>query len=104
MGFANSVGIAQHIHRNVVKWSHSSGEKELRRDKPPTISKDMFRVYLDNWDEVRKVDASFAAEIEGQPSPAQVALRHRYSLLFPVIPRRLWRGASQLRARELTLM
>ena len=81
MGFVNSVGLAQHIHRNVVKWSHpkgTGGEKELRRDKPPTVAKEMFRVYLDNWDEVRKIDRSLAAEIEGHPFPAQVALRHRY--------------------------
>ena len=40
MGYVNSVGIAQHIHRNVVLRSMGSlsppmgGEVELRRDKP----------------------------------------------------------------------
>ena len=38
MGFANSVAIAQHIHRNVVRWSAEGmsppigGEGELRKD------------------------------------------------------------------------
>ena len=54
MGFLNSVGLAQHIHRNVVAWTlgrepaPGGGERELRRDRPPTVAKNLFRVYLDN--------------------------------------------------------
>ena len=87
MGWLNSVGLAQHVHRNVVRWSmatHGSlgtGERELRRDKPATVSPTMFRVYLDNWDEVRKLDTNLANEVEGEPSPAQLAVRQQYSVL-----------------------
>ena len=49
----------------------------MRRDMPRTVSKEMFRIYLDNWDEIRKVDRSLVTEVEGRPSPAQVALRHQ---------------------------
>eukprot|EP00435_Cladocopium_sp_Y103_P035832 s933_g9.t1 len=97
MGFINSVGLAQHIHRNVVRWSMQTGngaERELRRDKPPTHAKDLFRVYLDNWDEVRKVDKSLADEVEGRPSPAQVALRQQYSeLALPRHPKKAVEGS-----------
>ena len=87
MGFINSVGLAQHIHRNVVRWSLANcetdlgGEAELRRDRPAPMGKDLYRVYLDNWDEVRKVDKRFVEEIEGKPSLHQLALRQQYSLL-----------------------
>ena len=85
MGFANSVALAQHIHRNVVvRWSspdQMGGEKEMRRDMPPTISRDKFRVYLDNWDEIRKVDRALVSEVEGMPSLSQVALRHQYNVM-----------------------
>ena len=48
MGFVNSVGFGAtyNIHRHVVRWSspdQTGGEKEMRRDLPPTISKSMFR-------------------------------------------------------------
>ena len=85
MGFINSVGLAQHIHRNVVRWSLASsnsamaGEGELRRDRPAPMSQDVYRVYLDNWDEVRKVDKNLVRDIEGVPSAHQLALRHQYS-------------------------
>lgn len=85
MGFLNSVGLAQHIHRNVVGWalkkagSAGGGERELRRDRPPTVSRDLFRVYLDNWDQIRKVDRFLAAEIEGKPSEEQQAMRSEYA-------------------------
>ena len=79
MGFVNPVGVAQHIHRNVVRWislavePSGEAEKELRRDKGSTTSSDMFRVYLDNWDDLRKVDQQLVQEIEGKPSAHQLA-------------------------------
>ena len=81
MGWSNSVGLAQHIHRNVVRWKLEEtgmlgGEAELRRDKPSTLSATMFRIYLDNWDEIRRVDRHLAAEVEGHPSAQQLAIRH----------------------------
>ena len=66
----------------------------MRRDLPPTISKSMFRVYLDNWDEIGKVDRSLVGEVEGRPSPAQVALRHQYSsMALPRHPKKAVEGS-----------
>ena len=87
MGWLNSVGLAQHVHRNVVRWSMEAngslrgGEQEIRRDKPSTVSKTSFRVYLDNWDEIRKVDKHLVQDIEGEPSPGQLAMRQQYGIL-----------------------
>ena len=58
MGFLNSVSIAQHVHRNVIRWSAAGmepmigGEGELRRDKGFSSSDSLYRVYLDNFDQV----------------------------------------------------
>ena len=87
MGFVNSVGLAQHIHRNVIKWSLESmgtttgAEREIRRDRPGSSAKDLYRTYLDNWDQVRKVDAALVADVEGQPTAHQLALRAEYQRL-----------------------
>lgn len=95
MGFINSVGLAQHIHRNVIRWTldkatpGEGGERELRRDRPAPVHADMFRVYLDNWDQIRKVDKALVSEVEGTPSVEQLALRHQYSELeLPRHPRK----------------
>ena len=56
MGFVNSVSIAQHVHRNIVRWSATAcsdgigGEQELRKDKGIPSSESLYRVYLDNFD------------------------------------------------------
>ena len=86
MGWSNSVGLAQHIHRNIVEWSMTGlqagfGEQELRRDRTTPLVPRMHRVYLDNWDEIRRVDKHLVEEVEGAPSPHQLALRHQYELL-----------------------
>eukprot|EP00435_Cladocopium_sp_Y103_P010308 s267_g2.t1 len=84
MGFVNSVAIAQHVHRNVVRQCMGSlsppvgGECELRRDRVFSSSPVLFRVYLDNFDELRKVDKLTAALVEGSPSPEVVHLREAY--------------------------
>ena len=87
MGFLNSVGIAQHVHRNIVRWSgsHASvklgGECEMRKDKPPSSSRDLFRVYLDNFDQVEKLDPQTASIVKGTPSAQVLQLRHDYEAL-----------------------
>ena len=84
MGWLNSVGIAQHIHRNVVRRCLSKvspvvgGESELRRDRAFTSSSYLFRIYLDNFDELRKVDRRTAELIEGCPSERVLAIRDTY--------------------------
>lgn len=84
MGFVNSVGIAQHVHRNVVRWAAAGmsppvgGEGEMRRDKGHSWSPSLFRVYLDNFDQLQKVDRRLAGLLEGQPSAQTLALRAGY--------------------------
>ena len=84
MGYLNSVGIAQHIHRNVVRSAMGSlasplgGEAELRRDRPFSHSHNLFRVYLDNYDQLMKVDKRTALLLQGQPSEVILGLREAY--------------------------
>ena len=84
MGFLNSVGIAQHIHRNIIKKSMGNfkgvigGESEIRRDKPQSSRSDLFRVYLDNFDQLRKVDRRLASVIEGKVSEVVEEVRSGY--------------------------
>ena len=84
MGFANSVGIAQHIHRNIIKKSLGKyphgigGESEIRRDRPQPQGRDLFRIYLDNFDELKKVDKSLSQCIEGQVSEVVHGVREAY--------------------------
>ena len=60
MGFANSVGRSQHVHRNVIKWAgahHQAGlrgEQEIRRDQGFPAGPNLFRIYLDNYDQLEK--------------------------------------------------
>ena len=99
MGFINSVGLAQHIHRNVCRWSAPDepegwgAQREMRRDRPATVSKEIFRIYLDNWDGLRKVDRDLASDVEGKPSAHQLALRAQYEeLQLPRHPKKSVEG------------
>ena len=84
MGFVNSVGIAQHIHRNVVKKAMGSLQPplssgaELRRDRAFSSAPHLYRIYLDNFDELLKTDARTAELIQGTPSDVAQALRKVY--------------------------
>ena len=86
MGFINSVSIAQHIHRLVVRRCAGQlhpplgGECELRRDRPCSTSAHTFRVYLDNFDELRKISRTAAEILEGTPSQLALALREEYEV------------------------
>lgn len=81
MGWVNSVAIAQHIHRNVVRSCLGllspprRGECELRRDRLFSSSPKLFRVYLGNFDELIRVDKRIAGVIAGTPSPEVQHLR-----------------------------
>eukprot|EP00435_Cladocopium_sp_Y103_P029073 s976_g7.t1 len=84
MGFINSVAVAQHVHRNVVRRCMGSlrpplgGECELRRDRTFSRSPHLFRVYLDNFDELKKTDRATALLLEGTPSSEVQHLREAY--------------------------
>ena len=95
MGFLNSVAIAQHVHRNVIKKCLGSfpfsigGEAEIRRDRVAPEGNDLYRIYLDNFDEMRKVDVKLAQEIEGQLSPLVTELREVYQEMgLPIHPKK----------------
>ena len=84
MGFLNSVGIAQHIHRRIILQSVGSyphglgGESEVRRDRVQSSSNHLFRIYLDNFDELRKVQKDVAMAIEGNASSLVEEVRVEY--------------------------
>ena len=103
MGFANSVGIAQHVHRNVIGWANQGGEQgvgpegEIRKDKGFPSSSTRFRIYLDNFDQLEVVDAKLASLIQGTPSAQVLAVRQTYERLN--LPRHPKKGvARELRA------
>ena len=81
MGCVNSVAIAQqqHIHRNAVRHAAVRnfppilGEQGLRKDKGPTSSKELFRIYLDNFDELTRKDM-----VQGVESFMVATLRGEY--------------------------
>eukprot|EP00438_Fugacium_kawagutii_P010787 Skav220899 [mRNA] locus=scaffold3880:174086:177691:+ [translate_table: standard] len=85
MGFLNSVSLAQHVHRNLVTWSSESQEgnanppsAELRKDLPFTVQNPLWRVYLDNFDLLEKVEATEMVEKSGTMAPGVLALRQQY--------------------------
>ena len=87
MGFVNSVSIAQHIHRNIIRMSamrcqpQIGGEREMRKDKGMSSSSNLFRIYLDNFDLVEKTDPATAALIEGTPAEQVLQLRKDYEAM-----------------------
>ena len=105
MGFLNSVSVAQHIHRNVVRWAAQSGdppvgaEKELRKDRVMSSAADLYRVYLDNFDALEKVDAELAGQIKGTVKPQVETLREMY--LERGLPRRPKKAAERVTLGEL---
>lgn len=87
MGFLNSVSIAQHIHRLVVRkglveTSRTIGcEQEIRRDKALPSSSTLYRVYLDNFDLIERVDQRTAQVVKGEASLDVLRLRQQYASL-----------------------
>ena len=87
MGFVNSVSIAQHVHRNVVRWAAAAqqpevtGEREIRKDRGFPLAKSVYRVYLDNFDLLEVVDKETACLISGTPSAQVLSLREAYEEL-----------------------
>eukprot|EP00438_Fugacium_kawagutii_P009708 Skav211711 [mRNA] locus=scaffold2852:255903:258329:- [translate_table: standard] len=84
MAFKNSVALAQHIHRVLAKGALSrcsmGGELEARKDRPFSSGNPLFRIYLDNFDELRRVSKTAAEIIEGHVSPLVSSLREEYQL------------------------
>ena len=105
MGFINSVGIAQHVHRNVIKsaWGRSVdlplGEGEVRKDRPLSLCPHLWRVYLDNFDELQKVDRKTAELIPNTPSLGTLLVREEYERLG--MPRHPKKSVAQARVAEV---
>ena len=102
MGYINSVAIAQHIHRVVVRRSLSTlrptlgGEAELRRDRVFSQSEVLFRIYLDNFDLLTKCSPDLATEIEGKASEVVMRLRETYMEVgLPRHPKKAVENARQ---------
>ena len=99
MGFKNSVSLAQHVHRYIVKQSvlplssTIGGEAELRKDRPfPSVSR-MYRIYLDNFDCLEKTSCDFSETLKGSVSPLVQQLRDQYKRLG--IPRHPKKAVSR---------
>ena len=81
MGFINSVAIAQHVHRRVIQQALGGERKlagkqqEIRRDRHQSSASHQYRVYLDNYDELNKVDKQLAETLKGTPSAWTLAVR-----------------------------
>ena len=95
MGFLNSVTIAQHIHRKIasdallsppINWGP---EREIRRDKPFSQAKELYRVYLDNFDMLCKVQQPLAERVAGTVAKEVQAVRTEYHRLgLPIHPKK----------------
>ena len=86
MGFKNSVALAQHVHRVVVnravgKVGQQGAEAELRKDRSFTVSNPCHRVYLDNFDQLERVNKDLSHAIQGKVSPLVLGLREEYAAL-----------------------
>ena len=90
MGFCNSVSLAQQVHRTIVgeavqecvaQGSRVSWEAEHRKDRSFSWSNPSFRVYLDNFDFLEKVDSRTADRIRGDTPTFVEALRNAYARL-----------------------
>eukprot|EP00438_Fugacium_kawagutii_P015746 Skav233435 [mRNA] locus=scaffold1486:284964:287666:- [translate_table: standard] len=62
MGFLNSVSLAQHVHRNLTKMTYEDAGanapgNELRKDRTFTHGNPAWRIYLDNYDLLERIEA-----------------------------------------------
>ncbi len=98
MGFLNSVALAQHVHRNLCLWSGSSSgvnapAQELRKDKQFPSGQNLWRIYLDNYDLLEKVEATKMVEMRGTVAAPVLALKEQYEIWG--IPRNAKKAASR---------
>ena len=99
MGFLNSVSLAQHVHRNLVKaasldsQSQLSPEVELRKDRAFPVGAPNWRVYLDNFDLLEKVPDCLTSRVIGSEAPGILALREVYEQWE--VPRNIKKAVSR---------
>ena len=87
MGFLNSVSLAQHVHRNLALASEQPGgvlanppESELRKDRTLPSVPASWRIYLDNYDLLERVDKVTSHNLEGSVAAGVLALRQQYEV------------------------
>eukprot|EP00438_Fugacium_kawagutii_P006097 Skav213790 [mRNA] locus=scaffold1122:129098:132795:- [translate_table: standard] len=87
--------VPQSWFRNVVRrcmagWDNMvGGHQELRRDKVSSSSQNLFRIYLDNFDQLEKLNRPFAALVRGQESPVLTKLKQAYEAHnLPIHPKK----------------
>eukprot|EP00434_Breviolum_minutum_P029884 symbB.v1.2.026425.t1/scaffold2637.1/size74321/1 len=85
MGYLNSVSLAQHVHRNLALASGkrffpevNTPEGELRKDLPFPDCDPRWRIYLDNYDLLERVEATRVLSLEGSEAPGVTALKEEY--------------------------
>ena len=99
MGFLNSVSLAQHVHRNLVLWSSddSQGQNdshlELRKDQSFSVGNSNWRVYLDNYDLLERVEHTQMTHLQENIAPGVLALRHEYERWE--VPRNIKKAVSR---------
>ena len=97
MGFLNSVSLAQHVHRTLVGLSGSgevnAPEQEHRKDRPVPTGSSTWRVYLDNYDILEKVEGTNVVDMEGTTPPGVLALRAQYEQWH--VPRNLKKAVER---------
>ena len=105
MGFLNSVSLAQHVHRNMAlaSGSRASGvglpERELRKDRSFPVTQDHWRVYLDNFDLLERVEATQVASLQGSVAPSILSLRHQYEVCD--VPRNIKKAVARSTRTEM---
>eukprot|EP00435_Cladocopium_sp_Y103_P058354 s184_g20.t1 len=88
MGFLNSVSLAQHVHRNLAlragdhheERECNAPERELRKDRAFPQGDSLWRIYLDNYDLLEKVEATQMVDLVGTTAPGVLALRNEYEV------------------------
>ena len=109
MGFLNSVSLAQHVHRCLVRGvgcppgSVDPGlnmpQHEVRKDRTMPVAPQVWRVYLDNFDLLEKVKATEMVQLEGSIPPGVLALRSHYE--YWDVPRNLKKAVHRASVAEV---
>lgn len=102
MGFLNSVSLAQHVHRNLVLASSKQEnlpQHELRKDKSFAENLRVWRVYLDNYDLLEKVERTEMVPLQGTLAPGALDLRNQYEVWQ--VPRNIKKSVQRSLKTEL---
>eukprot|EP00434_Breviolum_minutum_P043432 symbB.v1.2.038718.t1/scaffold6139.1/size20637/2 len=106
MGYLNSVSLAQHVHRNLALASGkhffpevNAPEGELRKDLPFPDCDPRWRIYLDNYDLLERVEATKVLALEGSEAPGVTALKEEYDRWQ--VPRNVKKSTSRSTLAEL---